>query len=933
MRQNTRNSEGSKNKPVKDTTTNGAKWSDKELADNQYVSLTGPHNKGEKINSIIDNAMKQVRPANKTFTDFVRVRGAREHNLKDVSVDIPRNALVVFTGISGSGKSSLAFGTLFAEAQRRYFDSVSPYARRLIEQVGVPDVDSIDGLPPAVALQQQRGGSSTRSTLGSVSNISNLMRMLYSRAGSYPGGQSMLFAEDFSPMTPQGACPICHGQGHVYSVTEKLLVPDDSLTIRERAVAAWPAGWHGQNLRDILVTLGYDVDKPWRDLPKKDRDWILFSNEQPTVPVYAGFTPAESRAAVRSKMAPSYQGTFTGAKKYVMQTFATTTSALMKRRAGCFMKGQLCPSCQGKRLKPEALSVTFAGLDIGALSQLSLTQLANILRPASTGVFTEDDGVTPVTLAKPSPRRRIAAGIRHAGADDVLRTPGLTEEKRLAAQRITRNVLERVETMLELGLGYLSLERSTPTLSPGELQRVRLATQIQSNLFGVVYVLDEPTAGLHPADGEALLDALQRLLTAGNSLFVVEHDLSLIRHADWIVEVGPGAGEQGGRIVYNGPIEGLRSVPTSHTGHYLFAKPALAIRPFRQARGWLKLTGVSCNNLHQVNTAFPLGVITAVTGVSGSGKSSLVTQALVTLMVLHLGHALPQTDDPDLDEPHVTRGTAMSGHLHGDLQGLRRMVQVDQKPIGRTPRSNLATYTGLFDTVRKLFATTPAARKHRWGAGRFSFNVGGGRCETCEGEGFVSIELLFMPSVYAPCSTCHGARYNPQTLEILYNGKNIAEVLHMTVDVACAFFVHCPTVLKPLGLLRDIGLGYLRLGQPATELSGGEAQRIKLATELQRPSRGDTLYVLDEPTMGLHPADVDKLTAQLQALADVGNTLIVVTHDIRVVTNCDWVIDIGPGAGSDGGRIVATGTPAHIAKDCDSVTGRYMSQMGKLATS
>ena len=870
--------------------------------------------------------MQMVLPANRTLTDFIRVRGAREHNLKDVDVDIPRNALVVFSGISGSGKSSLAFGTLFAEAQRRYFDSVSPYARRLIEQVGVPDVDSIDGLPPAVALQQQRGASNTRSTLGSVSSISNLLRMLYSRAGTYPAGQDMLFAEDFSPLTPQGACPVCHGQGHVYDVTEKLLVPDDSLTIRERAIAAWPPAWHGQNLRDILVTLGYNVDKPWRDLSKKDRDWILFTDEHPTVPVYAGFTPAETRAALRSKMAPSYQGTFTGAKKYVLQTFATTTSALMKRRVVRFMQGQLCPSCEGKRLKPEALSVTFAGLDVGALSQLPLAQLANLLRPASTGQLTQHDGVASVAVAKPRPRHRIATGTRRAGADDVLRTPEFSEEKRMAAQRITINVLKRIETMLELGLGYLSLERSTPTLSPGELQRVRLATQIQSNLFGVVYVLDEPSAGLHPADSEALLEALRRLLVAGNSLFVVEHDLAVMRQADWIVDIGPGAGEQGGHVVYSGPVDGLRSVSASHTGHYLFSKPETSARERRQAQNWLKLADVSCNNLQKVNAAFPLGVITAVTGVSGSGKSSLVTLALVTLMTIHLGQALPQADEDDVEEPVTTRGTALRGRLHGDIQGLRRMVQVDQKPIGRTPRSNLATYTGLFDTVRKLFAATPAARKHRWSAGRFSFNVAGGRCVTCEGEGFVSIELLFMPSVYAPCSTCHGARYNPQTLEVLYKGKNIADVLKLTVDAACTYFNNDPAVLRSLELLRDIGLGYLRLGQPATELSGGEAQRIKLATELQRPSRGDTLYVLDEPTIGLHPLDVDRLMVQLQALADAGNTLVVVEHDMRVVLNCDWVIDIGPGAGNEGGRIVAVGTPAQIAKDRNSLTGRYMLQ-------
>ena len=869
--------------------------------------------------------MQLLRPGEKTFTDFIHVRGAREHNLKDVNVDIPRNALVVFTGISGSGKSSLAFGTLFAEAQRRYFDSVSPYARRLIDQVGVPDVDSIEGLPPAVALQQQRGSASTRSTLGSVSTISNLLRMLYSRAGVYPVAQEMLFAEDFSALTPQGACPVCHGQGLVYAVTEKLLVPDESLTIRERAIAAWPPAWHGQNLRDILVTLGYDVDKPWRDLPKKERDWILFTDEQPSVPVYAGFSPSETRAALRSKLTPSYQGTFTGARKYVVQTFATTTSALMKRRVARFMQGQLCPSCQGKKLKPEALAVTFAGLDIGALSQLPLSQLAAVLGPAAAGQFAQQEGIPPKAL-KAATHRRIAAGAPHAGADNVLRTPVLSEEKRIAAQRIARNVLDRLGTLLELGLGYLSLERSTPTLSPGELQRVRLATQIQSNLFGVVYVLDEPSAGLHPADGEALLAALKRLLAAGNSLFVVEHDLAVIRQADWIVDVGPGAGEQGGHIVYSGPMEGLQKVAASHTGHYLFAQSAPSTHAPRPPRGWLKLTGVSCNNLRHVDAAFPVGTITAVTGVSGSGKSSLVTQALVSLMADYLGQVMQPAEESVGEEPLATPTSALVGRLKGDLKTLRRMVQVDQKPIGRTPRSNLATYTGLFDTVRKLFAATPAARKHRWGAGHFSFNVAGGRCETCDGEGLVSIELLFMPSVYAPCSTCHGARYTQKTLAVLYCGKSVAEVLDLTVDAACDFFRADPAVLRPLVLLREIGLGYLRLGQPATELSGGEAQRIKLATELQRPSRGETLYVLDEPTTGLHPADIDRLMAQLQALVDAGNTVVLVEHDMRVVQDCDWVIDIGPGAGGEGGRVIASGTPAQIASNRNSVTGRYLAK-------
>ncbi|RZJ17094.1 MAG: excinuclease ABC subunit UvrA, partial [Haliea sp.] len=771
---------------------------------------------------------------------FVQVRGAREHNLQNVDLDIPRDALVVFSGVSGSGKSSLAFGTLYAEAQRRYFESVAPYARRLIDQVGVPDVDSIDGLPPAVALQQQRGTPSTRSSVGSVTTLSSFVRMLYSRAGSYPPRQPMLYAEDFSPNTPQGACPHCHGLGRVFEVTEQLMVPDDSLSIRERAVAAWPPAWHGQNLRDILVTLGYDVDTPWRKLPKKDRDWILFTDEQPTVPVYAGFTPAETRAALRHKTEPSYQGTFTGARKYVLHTFATTQSPLMKKRVSRFMAGSLCPVCDGRRLKREALSVTFAGVDIGTLSQMPLDQVAQLLKPAARGEFGPAPGRATLSRKKAgaaTAQRVAAGGAAHGAAPDVRRTPNLSEEKQIAAQRITQDLLARITTLQDLGLGYLALERSTPTLSSGELQRLRLATQIRSNLFGVVYVMDEPSAGLHPADSEALLLALDQLRQSGNSIFVVEHDLDIMRRADWLVDVGPDAGERGGHVLYSGPPAGLEAVEGSRTAPYLFGAHTPLPRYARQPTGWLELKGIQRNNLQGIDACFPLGVFTSVTGVSGSGKSSLVSQALVELVGDHLGHETAVPDEAEVDgEPRVVARTG--GRLTAGMQSLRRLVRVDQKPIGRTPRSNLATYTGLFDNVRKLFAATRAARAKHYDAGRFSFNVAKGRCETCEGEGFVSVELLFMPSVYAPCPTCHGARYNEATLKITWNDKTIADVLGMTVEQACDFFEGEAAVLKPLALLRDIGLGYLRLGQPATELSGGEAQRIKLATELQRPQRG-----------------------------------------------------------------------------------------------
>ncbi|UPK25472.1 excinuclease ABC subunit UvrA [Bradyrhizobium sp. 195] len=805
---------------------------------------------------------------------FVRVRGAREHNLRNVDVRIPRNALVVFTGVSGSGKSSLAFGTIYAEAQRRYLESVSPYARRLFHQMQVPEVDDIEGLPPAVALQQQRGAPTTRSSVGSVTTISNLLRMLYSRAGDYPRGQPMLYAEAFSPNTPEGACPTCHGIGRMLNVTEKSMVPDDTKTIRERAVAAWPSAWQGQNLRDILTTLGYDVDKPWRELPKKERDWILFTDEQPTVPVYAGYYAIEVKRALRRKEEPSYQGTFTGAKRYVMQTYAKSESAMMKRRVAQFMITRDCPTCHGTRLKPEALKVKFAGLDIAEMSHLPLKQLHELVKPFAT-----------------------------ASTD--------RSEKTVVARRICEDLSARLTVLLDLGLGYLACERSTPTLSPGELQRLRLATQVRSNLFGVVYVLDEPSAGLHPADTEALLRSLDRLKHAGNSIFVVEHEIEVISHADWLVDVGPDAGEGGGSILYSGPPSGLGEIEQSRTAHYL-ARPRKKLPAVRrEPKGHLKLRGVARNNLRGLDVDIPLGIIAGITGVSGSGKSSLISQFLVDTVAAHLGHSLATDADDGSLTPTVE---TIGGKIIAGLDQVNRLVVVDQKPIGRTPRSNLATYTGLFDHVRRMFAATPQAKSRRYDAGRFSFNVAKGRCATCEGEGFVCVELLFLPSVYAPCPTCKGARYNDKTLEVKIRGKSIADVLAMRVDEAFDFFEGDAALNRSLSVVREVGLGYIRLGQSATELSGGEAQRIKLATELMRPQRGHTLYILDEPTTGLHPRDVERLIAQLERIVDAGNSVVVVEHDMDVVSHSDWVIDLGPGAGDEGGRIVASGTPEQVAK-------------------
>ncbi|WP_430868042.1 excinuclease ABC subunit UvrA [Demequina aurantiaca] len=790
---------------------------------------------------------------------WVRVRGAREHNLKGFDIDIPRDSIVAFTGVSGSGKSSLAFGTLYAEAQRRYFDSVAPYARRLLNQVGTPDVDEISGLPPAVALQQRRGAPSSRSSVGTITTLSNLLRMLYSRAGTYPEGAKHLAAEAFSPNTVAGACPRCHGLGTVHDVTEELLVPDRALSIRDGAIAAWPGAWQGANLRSIVRGLGIDLDTPWKQLPQRDRDWLLYTEEQPSVMV----EPEEGRVD------HGYYGKFWSARQHVMHVLAQSQSERMRERALRFVRSIDCPDCEGTGLRPEARAVTFAGRTISQMNDVPLSDLAAALR------------------------NNVDAGVSQASG-----------EAGEAAQRIAADVVGRVDELLSLGLGYLSLGRNSTTLSGGESQRLRIATQLRSGLFGVVYVLDEPSAGLHPADAQPLLDVLDRLKDSGNTLFVVEHDLDVVRRADWIVDIGPGAGEGGGHVVYSGPVDGLREVKESVTAKYLFPQQAPRRRELRTPEDWLRLSGVSRHNLDDVSAEFPLRVMTAVTGVSGSGKSTLVTQALAHVV---RGHLRTQPDDPEEVVLDVDVKAA-SG-----VESLDRLVVVDQRPIGRTPRSNLATYTGLFDVVRKVFASTDEAKNRGYNAGRFSFNVAGGRCEECKGEGFVSIELMFLPGTYAPCDTCHGARYNEPTLEVKYRGHSIADVLEMTVDAAADFFFDVPAAARSIQALRDVGLGYLRLGQPATELSGGEAQRIKLATELQRASRGHSLYLLDEPTAGLHPADIRLLLDQLQRLVDAGNTVVLVEHDLAAITDADWVIDLGPGGGDRGGKVIAAGTPANIA--------------------
>jgi excinuclease ABC subunit A len=880
------------------------------ISNNSTTSNTGPSS----------NAATTSPTTSPRGDGFVRVRGARENNLQNVDVDIPRDAIVAFTGVSGSGKSSLAFGTVFAEAQRRFLESVAPYARRLIQQGNTPRVEEITGLPPAVALQQRRGTPSSRSSVGTLTTLSNSTRMLFSRAGTYPEGAPRLDSDSFSSNTATGACPVCHGLGVAHTVSEETLVPDTSLSIRDGAIAAWPGAWQGKNLRDITVELGYNIEIPWRDLPKKDRDWLLFTEEQPTVMV----TPQ------RDRVAKPYSGRFWSAKSYVLHTLADSKSQQMRDRVLAFMTSGRCPACHGSGLKPEALDVTVAGLNIAALTALPLTDLVATLRPLADAKVDVEAGVKPEIAAT-----------------------------------ISRDLIQRVEVLLELGLGYLTLARSTVTLSPGEMQRLRIATQLRSGLFGVIYVLDEPSAGLHPADAEPLLAVLEQLKASGNSVYVVEHNMDVVRRADWLVDVGPRAGEAGGCILYSGPVAGLADIADSVTRPYLFdehfagnqrainrgarstsSTDASTAPTLRTPSDWLKLTGISHHNLQNLDAQIPVGILTAVTGVSGSGKSTLVSQVLAEVVgraVRFSGVDDAAARESGLDSDSTSPdGTDSAGSSDGELvdidasrvsvrgitgtDTIDRLVRVDQKAIGRTPRSNLATYTGLFDAVRKVFAATDDARERGFGAGRFSFNVAGGRCETCQGEGFIAVELLFLPGTYGPCPTCHGSRYNAETLEVTYRGKNVADILAMTVETAAEFLIDVPAAARSLDTLREVGLGYLRLGQPATELSGGEAQRIKLATELQRARRGHTLYLLDEPTTGLHPSDVQLLLTQLNRLVDAGNTVVVVEHSMDVVAAADWVIDLGPSGGDEGGRIVAAGTPAEVAASTESKTAPYLAR-------
>ena len=935
---------------------------------------------------------------------YIKIRGANENNLKNIDVDIPRNELVVLTGLSGSGKSSLAFDTIYAEGQRRYMESLSSYARQFLGQMEKPDVESIEGLSPAISIDQKSTNHNPRSTVGTVTEIYDYFRLLYARVGiphcpkcgreiakqsvdqmvdqimalpertkiqllapvvrgrkgthaklferakksGYvrvrvdgnmyelseeitldknikhnieiivdrlvvkPGiekrltdsvenvlqlaeglllvdvidGEPMNFSQSFScPVceisideieprsfsfnNPFGACPECFGLGYKMEFSEELMIPDPSLSINQGAIAV--LGWQSCTdkssfTRAILDALckeyHFDLGTPFEDYPKEIHDVLIYGTDGKEVKVYYKGQRGEG----------IYPVAFEGLIKNVERRYRETGSQTMKAEYETFMNITPCSACKGQRLKPGALAVTVGDKNISEVTTLSIERLQKFL--------------------------------------DELQ---LTETQQLIGNQILKEIKARIRFLMDVGLDYLTLARATGTLSGGEAQRIRLATQIGSGLVGVAYILDEPSIGLHQRDNDKLLATLKHLRDLGNSLIVVEHDEDTMLAADYIVDIGPGAGEHGGQVVAVGNAQEIMKNPNSVTGAYLSGKIRIPVPTERKKpTGYLKVVGAQENNLKNIDVKFPLGVMTCVTGVSGSGKSSLVNQILYKRLAR------------DLNRARTIPGK------HKRIEGLEqvdKVINIDQSPIGRTPRSNPATYTGVFDLIRDLFAGTPDAKARGYKKGRFSFNVKGGRCEACAGDGILKIEMHFLPDVYVPCEVCGGKRYNRETLEVRYKGKNIYDVLNMTVEEAVDFFENVPSIRRKMETLRDVGLSYIRLGQPSTELSGGEAQRIKLATELSKRSTGKTVYILDEPTTGLHFADVHKLTEILRRLSGDGNTVIVIEHNLDVIKTADYIIDIGPEGGDRGGTVVASGTPEEVAKNPDSYTGKYIASI------
>jgi len=941
--------------------------------------------------------------------DRLIVRGAREHNLKDVSLDLPRYSLIVFTGLSGSGKSSLAFDTIFAEGQRRYVESLSAYARQFLGQMDKPDVDFIEGLSPAVSIDQKSTSRNPRSTVGTITEVYDYLRLLYARAGrphcpvcgrpisrqtpqqivdrvleleqgarfqvlapvvrgrrgeygelfrelqtkgfsrvrvdgvvhsltepptlkkqekhtievvvdrlsvkesakrrltdsietalALSGGlvtldfvdlpetdphRERVFSEhlaclyddldfeeleprSFSFNSPYGACSACTGLGTRMVVDPEVVVPDPTRSLDEGAIAPWSGAhtseYFGRLVHALAETLGFRTDVPWQGLPARARKALLEGHG----------SQVHVRYRNRYGRERSYHTSYEGVVPYVERRHAEAESDTSRERLEGYMREVPCPVCHGARLKPVSLAVTVGGKSIAEVAALPIAACAQFLR-----------------------------------------TLELTARERQIAERVLKEVNARLGFLLDVGLDYLTLDRAAGTLAGGEAQRIRLATQIGSGLVGVLYVLDEPSIGLHQRDNHRLIETLVRLRDLGNTLIVVEHDEDTIRTADWVVDIGPGAGEHGGQIVHSGPLSDLLAREDSLTGAYLSGRRTIPVPDIRRVPTpgrELTVLGAREHNLRDVTVSFPLGCFIGVTGVSGSGKSTLVNDILYTALAkrLHGGRAVPG------------RHRTVAGVEHVD-----KVIHVDQSPIGRTPRSNPATYTGVWDHIRKLFAETTEAKVRGYLRGRFSFNVKGGRCEACAGDGTIKIEMNFLPDVYVPCEVCHGARYNRETLEVHFKGKNVAEVLDMSIEEALGFFEAVPPIARHLRTLVDVGLGYVRLGQPAPTLSGGEAQRVKLSSELQKRSTGRTVYVLDEPTTGLHFEDVRRLLGVLTSLVDMGNTVIVIEHNLDVIKTADWVVDLGPGGGSGGGTVVAEGTPEQVALVEASHTGQFLRKM------
>jgi excinuclease ABC subunit A len=943
------------------------------------------------------------------MADRLIVRGAREHNLRNVSLSLPRDALIVFTGLSGSGKSSLAFDTIFAEGQRRYVESLSAYARQFLGQMDKPDVDFIEGLSPAVSIDQKSTSRNPRSTVGTITEVYDYLRLLFARAGAphcpkcgrpiarqtpqqivdqvlameegarfqvlspvvrgRKGEYAELFADlltkgfsraridgvvhplaeppklkkyekhtidvvvdrlsvkesakrrltdsvetalrlgdgmltlefvdlpetdpgrerqfsehlaclydgisfpeleprSFSFNSPYGACQVCTGLGTRKEVDPELVIPDDDRSLEEGVIAPWSSGHHieyfGRLLQAVAETVGFRMDTPWRKLPAKAHNAILLGT---------GDTQIHVRYRNRYGRERSYWTTFEGVIPYLERRHAEAESDTSRERYEGYMREVPCPACGGSRLKPESLAVTLGGRTIADVSGLSIAECAKFL-----------------------------AGLQ------------LGTREAMIAERVLKEVNARLGFLLDVGLDYLSLDRAAATLAGGEAQRIRLATQIGSGLVGVLYVLDEPSIGLHQRDNRRLIETLERLRDLGNTLIVVEHDEDTIKHADWIVDIGPGAGEHGGEIVSSGTFDDLLATERSVTGAYLAGRRSIPIPDIRRQRSSRVVTveGAREHNLRDVTVSFPLSCFIAVTGVSGSGKSTLVNDILHSVLATKIN------------------GARLVPGRHKRVTGLQhidKVVGVDQSAIGRTPRSNPATYTGVFDHIRKLFAETTEAKVRGYLPGRFSFNVKGGRCEACAGDGTIKIEMNFLPDVYVPCEVCHGARYNRETLEVHFKGKTIAEVLDLSIEEAAEFFAAVPAISRHLKTLVDVGLGYVRLGQPAPTLSGGEAQRVKLASELQKRSTGRTVYILDEPTTGLHFEDIRKLLGVLGRLVDAGNTVIVIEHNLDVIKTADWIVDMGPEGGIGGGMVVAEGTPEQVALADGSYTGGFLREL------